>query len=355
MAANMLRLLELIVWAGLILVSPFGQAQTVQEWKLDLAQYGLVKSSCARYPGHLEFLDDEHLVVTAPIAYVCDKNSWDKPTDTRITEIDLQGHELATVRRAEVFGLAAGPIGYVTVCSGSGVELLSRDLHVVWSIALPRSSYECYGPRLSSSRTAIAIAGPANSQFRLYQGSSGNPIEEITRSKGQSVEAIADDGFLICVEARKQCDVVGSQGVARSFARPELSGASGYYIVGLVAADRMLVASFDGKHLYAETPTGEKITVGDVAKLKPPFINSSAAAMSAVEPRRILYRVDGCLLGDIDDCYGVVFRRFAVFDSRTSQMLFRHSYPPGADLKISPNGHIVMEQDGAQVHLFRLP
>jgi hypothetical protein len=81
--------------------------------------------------------------------------------------------------------------------------------------------------------------------------------------------------------------------------RTALGGASGYYIVGLVAPDRLLVASFD-------------------------------------------------------DCYGVVFRRFAVFDSQTSRMLFRHSYAPGADLKISSNGHIVMEQDGPEVHLFRL-
>jgi hypothetical protein len=95
--------------------------------------------------------------------------------------------------------------------------------------------------------------------------------------------------------------------------------------------------------------------MGDIAKIRPPFIDSSDTKMSAAEPRRILYRVDGCLLGDFDDCYGVVFHRFAVFNSQTSRMLFRHSYAPGANLKISPNGHIVMEQDGAEVHLFRIP
>jgi hypothetical protein len=136
---------------------------------------------------------------------------------------------------------------------------------------------------------------------------------------------------------------------------PESGGASGSYIVGLIASDRLLVASFDAKRLYAETPSGEMIAVGDVAKIRPRFIDTSDTQMSAVEPRRILYRVDGCLLGDFDDCYGVVFRRFAVFDSQTSRILFRHSYAPGADLKISPNGHTVMEQDGAEVHLFHVP
>ena len=93
----------------------------------------------------------------------------------------------------------------------------------------------------------------------------------------------------------------------------------------------------------------------DVAKIRPPFMNSTGANMSAMEPRRILYHVDGCLLGDSDDCFGVIFRRFAVFDSQTSRMLFQHSYAPGAVLKISPNGHVVMEQHGAEVHLYRVP
>jgi hypothetical protein len=344
--------------AALFLVALLGRAQTAQEWKLDLAQYGLVRASCAWYPGHIEFLDDDHLVVSAPVAYTCDKSDRGKLTETRITEIDLQGHELAATRRTDVAELVAGPIGYFTVCTGDRVELLSRDLKVARSIALSGTgpSGGCYfGGGLSPSRTAMVITGPLNSQFRLYDGSSNDPIAEITTSKGQSVRAVTDGGFLVCTKERKQCEVVSSNGVVHSFAMPQLGGASGYYIVGFVASDRLLVGSFDGKRLYAETPTGDTVTMGDVSKIRPPFIDSSDTEMSAVVPRRILYRVDGCLLGDFDDCYGVVFRRFAVFDSQTSRMLFRHSYAPGADLKISPNGHIVMEQDGPVVHLFRLP
>ena len=344
--------------AALLLVALVGRAQAVQEWKLDLAQYGLVKASCAWYPGHIEFLDDDHLIISAPVAYTCDKSNRDKPTDTRITEIDLQGHQITAIRRTDVAEMLAGPIGYITVCTGDRVELLSRDLQVARSVAFWESGqpHGCYfGGGLSPSRTAMVIAGPANSQFRLYQGSSSDPIAEITTTHGQSVRAVADDGFLVCIEERKQCEVVGSHGAVRSFTMPQLWGSSGYQIVGLVAPDRLLFTSFDGKRLYAETPTGETVTMGDLSKIRPPFINSSAAEISAAEPRRILYSIDGCLLGDFDDCYGVVFHRFAVFDSQTSQMLFRHSYASDADLKISPNGHIVMEQDGPEVHLFRLP
>jgi hypothetical protein len=350
--------LKLTGGAALFLVALMGRAQPTREWKLDLAQYGLVKASCAWYPGHIEFLDDDHLVIIAPVAYACDKNNQGKPTDTKITEIDLQGNKVTAIHRTDVVESVAGPIGYVTICTGDRVELLSHNLRVARTIALSgnRRSKECSFVGLSSSRTAMGIWGPSKShQLMLYRSSSSDPIAEITLSKGENVKAVDDDGFLICVEERKQCEVVSSHGAVRSFAMPQLWGALGYYVVGLVAPDRLLVASFDGKHLYAETPKGEKFAMGDVAKIRPPFIGGSGAQMSAAEPRRILYRVDGCLLGDFDDCYGVVFRRFAVFDSQSSRMLFRHNYASGADLKISPNGHIVMEQDGTEVHLFRVP
>lgn len=333
-------------------------AQTPQEWKLGLTHYGLTKAACAWYPGHLEFLDDDHLVVSAPVAYRCDKDDRDKPTETRISVIDLRGHELATVRRTDVVELAAGPIGYVTVCTGDRVELLSQNLQVTRSIAISDNGQpgRClFSGGLSPSRTAMMIAGPGKSQFRLYRGPSDTPIAEMIGAKGQSIRAADDDGFLVCSKQKRDCDVVARHGVVRSFPIPQLGGASGYYIVGLVAPDKLLVAGFDGKHLYAETPTGETIPMGDIAKIKPPFIDSSNTEISATEPRRILYHVDGCLLGDFDDCYGVVFRRFAVFDSQTGQMIFRHSYAPGAELKICPDGHVVMEQVGSEVRLFRLP
>ena len=191
--------------------------------------------------------------------------------------------------------------------------------------------------------------------MRLYQGSSSSPIAEITTTKGQSVRAIADDGFLVCNGESGHCDVIGPQGVIRSFLAPQLGGAAGYYIVGLLAPDKLLFAGFNGKRLYTETAAGTTLEMGDVAALKPPFIDQSHAQLSAVEPRRILYQVDGCLLGDFDDCYGVVFHRFAVFDSQTAKMLVRHTYQAGADLKLSPNGKLVLEQNGSHVHFVRIP
>lgn len=110
------------------------------------------------------------------------------------------------------------------------------------------------------------------------------------------------------------------------------------------------------KRLYAESSMGATAEMGDVAAIKPPCIDGSHAQMSATEPRRVLYQVDGCLLGDFDDCYGVVFHRFAGFDPQTSKMLFSaYSIRLEPILKTSPNGKLIMEPNGPQVHFFRLP
>jgi hypothetical protein len=347
-----------ILWSlALCASTSLSQVKAKQEWTLNLAQYGLVKTSCVRYPGHVEFLDDDHLAVAAPVSTDC-KSYSGTPLETRITIVDLQGNKLAEVRRGDVAELRAGPIGFVALCAGDRVELLSSNLQAAQSISVSRKTAfrGCYfGPGLTPSRTAIAIAGPGKSQLALYGGSSEAPIATITTEKGQSVRAVTDNGFLVCVNGDKQCNVVGSNEPARDFSVPQLGGTNGFYVVGLVARDQLLLASFDGKRLYAETLSGKNIVMGDVATLKPPFIDGNHAQMSAIEPRRILYQVDGCLLGDFDDCYGVVFHRFAVYDSQTSKMLFKHTYPAGADLKISPNGKLIMEQDGPRIHLFRLP
>jgi hypothetical protein len=340
--------------AVLFLAACCGRAQTAKESRLNVARFGLVKTSCVWYPGQVRFLDDEHLVISAPVAYSCDKSNRDKATDTQIAVIDLQGHQLAGIHRANVVEMVAGPMGYVTVCTGNRIELLSRDLQIAGSIEIGAKGVpgDCYFRRgLSPSRTAMVVTGPGNAQFRLYQGSSREPVAELWTSKGQSIAAVAEDGFLVCEKKSTRCEVIGPAGKVRRFPLPGF----GYYIVGLLTPERLLVADYAGKHLFAETSAGDKVSVGDVARIRPPFIDSSSAEMSAVEPRRILYRVDGCLLGDFDDCYGVIFRRFAVFDSETSTLVFRHSYSPGADLKISPNGRVVMEQSGPEIHIFRLP
>lgn len=150
--------------AVLLLVAGITQGQTTKEWKLNVEPYGLVKAGCNWYPGHVDFLDDEHLVISAPVAYTCDKSDRNKATDTRITVIDLQGQKLADIHRADVVQTINRPTGYVTACTGDRLELLSRDLQVVSSIAVPAGKFSgCYSELgISPSRTTIGIGNLVN-------------------------------------------------------------------------------------------------------------------------------------------------------------------------------------------------
>jgi hypothetical protein len=224
------------------------QAQTGSESKIDLAPYGFVKSSCVWYPGDVEFLDDEHLVLSAPVMTKCDKSLWDSPTDTTITVINLKGEKVASSHRSDVIRMSTGPTGYVSVCVGNHVELLSVSLQVSESIPLTagRTVSRCsfYG-RLTPSRNAMVISGPGHHEFTIYRVSpAGSTRIEIPT--GYNVRAVADDGLLLCKNV--QCEVFGSAGVLRRF--PSLEGAYDVDIKGLVSQDRLLVADRDGKRLY---------------------------------------------------------------------------------------------------------
>jgi hypothetical protein len=141
---------------------------------------------------------------------------------------------------------------------------------------------------------APLVKGPGRSQFRLYRVSSKEPVAELWTSKWQTIAAVAEDGFLVCERNKSRCEVVGPVGTVRSFP----SSGFGYHIVGLLKPERLLIADYAVKNLFAETTAGDRVAVADVAKIRPPFINGSTIEMSSLEPRRVLYRVDGCLLGD---------------------------------------------------------
>lgn len=328
-----------------------GYAQAVRSAKIELGQYGFVKTNCAWRRDEIEFLDNEHIVLVAPTLKNCDKNLWDSPIDTVISVINLQGDKIASTHRSDIIRTSAGPDNSLAVCVGDRVDFLSSSLAVLTSLPLPeqKSISRCsYFGVLSLSRNSLAIPGRGNWQlFRLPPSES----TAVDVPKGFNVRAVADDGLLLC--ERERCEIDSTSGMIQKFP-PLPATAFETDIRGLISKDKLLVADRSGKQLYTLTPSGDKTTVIDLSGIKPPFVNSSDVQLSASEPRRVLYRVDGCLLGDFDDCYGDIFHRFAVFDSSNGSLLFKHSYAADATLRISPDGHTVIEQDGTILHVFDL-
>lgn len=340
-----------LIALSILLGASGSHAQTVHETKIELGPYGFIKTNCAWRRDEIEFLDNEHIVLVAPRLTNCNKNLRDSPVDTTISVIDLQGHRLASSHRSDVIRTFAGPNGSLAVCVGDRIDFLSSSLAVSASIPLPerKAISRCsYFGGLSLSRDSLAIPGKGYWQLFRLPPSEGAAIEV---PKGFNVRAIADDGLLLC--KNQGCEIVSTSGVKETFPPlPDTSFQSD--IAGLITKEKLLVANRNGKQLYILTPSGDKAMIADLRAIKPPFINSSDIQLSALEPRRVLYRVDGCLLGDFDDCYGDVFHRFAIFDSSNGHLVFKHSYAADATLRISPDGRTVIEQDGATLHVFDL-
>jgi hypothetical protein len=345
------RLYAPIVLA-LLLATSSSHGQTVRETKIELGPYGFVKTNCAWRRDEIEFLDNGHIVLVAPTLTNCNKSLWDSPVETAISVINLQGGRVTSAHRYDVIRIYAGPDASLAVCTGDRVDFLSSSLAVLTSIPLTdqKTISRCphFGGR-SLSRTAIAI--PAIGHWQLFRLP---PLVSTTIEvpKGFDVRAVADDGLLLCKNVR--CDIVGDSGSTQNFP-PLPDTAFQSDIAGLISKEKLLVADRNGKKLYTLAVSGDKVMIADLAGIKPPFVNSSDIQLSAVEPRRVLYRADGCLLGDFDDCYGDIFHRFAVFDSSNGRLLFKHRYAADATLKISPDGHTVIEQDGTMLHVFDLP
>lgn len=327
------------------------------EWTVDLAPLSYLPPHCEWNPQRVEFLDNERLVISAPVNYVCDPNDRWNGADITITVIDLEGHTLASSRQSGVIRTGPGPLGYFEICAADRIELLSGDLKVAASFDHPSAAKysACLMPEyLSPSRSAIAMEeGDAQTTlYRLYRGASKEPVAEAKIAKGQGVRAAADDGFVVCASGSgSQCDILGPNGTVWSARAPDF----GQYVVGLLTPQQLLVTDYDGKRLFTETADGDEKAVADISKITPRFSDTGRVEMSAAEPRRVLYSANGCLLGDFDDCYGEIFHRFAVFDSETHRMLFRHNYAAGGEPKISPDGHVVMTVAGTELRLYRIP
>ena len=321
-----------------------GQQKDVKEQTIDLTPFGFHGGSCS---GKVFFLDDNRLILSTPMMKKCGKDTWWTGKPTRLTVIDLYGKKIITKDRSDVVEAHEGPLGYAAVCTEKSIELIYSDLTTATTI--PENDHPCfYIGHVSPSRTAIEISG------HLFQGSSPNPIAEVHLTKGSQVVGITDTGFAICSpEGYLTCSHFTVDGVDW---KGDSSWEQNLRHVLFLSPEELLLPIYSGtKSLESVTPDGRQTQLADLSKFRPPYTNTNKLSISAVAPRRILYYVTGCYLGDFDDCYFVTYHKFAVFDSQTHQTLFHHDVDGDTSPIISPNGHIVADLDGTDLHLYNIP
>jgi hypothetical protein len=100
------------------------QAPKVTERTIEVERFGFIGGPCDSRQS-VQFLDDERLMLSAPLVGVCNKSDWSNALQTQLTVIDLHGTLLATKRRPGIYRMTAGPVGYAAVCTESSLELVS--------------------------------------------------------------------------------------------------------------------------------------------------------------------------------------------------------------------------------------
>jgi hypothetical protein len=333
------------------------QSSKVAERTIMLEQFGFRAGPCQSRQS-VQFLDDDRLVLDAPLVDVCDKGNWSDGLKTQLTVVDLHGAVLATKTRPDVYSMRAAPIGYVAICTENSLELVSGALNTTKVISTRRSKVNpCFGiDGLSPSRTAISVRDFDDSpksfaRHRLIDPRLDQPVAEQQFVKGESLAGISDSGYAVCTSAgHVLCNVLTVGGTAWS-----IGGGSSKRGMFLSPSQLLLDPSRTEKALVSLFPDGKREQTADLREIQPPNVDGESVQISAASPRRILYSATGCYLGDFDDCYGFVFERVAVFDPQTRGLLFKQKAGRDATSILSPNGHTVVVLDKTKLHIYTIP
>lgn len=335
------------------------QPPKVTEQTIPLERFGFKAGSCDSRQS-AQFLDDDRLVLSAPLVGVCDKSNWSNALQTQLTVIDLHGAVLATKTRPDVYAMRAGPIGYAAVCTESSLDLVSGDLSTARVVSIRHDKFSpCSDIKgLSPSRRAISVRdfGESPKSFarhRLIDAKSEKPIAEQQFGKGDYLAGITDSGYAVCTSVGHQvCEQLTVDGSAWVVGFHGVVSHQGLF---LTPSELLLPPLRTEKALISVFPDGKQEQVANLREFQPPNVDNSSVQISATNPRRILYSATGCYIGDFDDCYGFIFERVVVFDPQTHQALFKQKVGRDAISILSPNGHTVLVLDKTKLHIYMIP
>ena len=344
---------------GLLAVGPsFSQTPKAVERTIHVEQFGFIGGTCD-YRQSVQFLDDDRLILSAPLAGSCNKGNWSTPLETQLTVIDLSGSVHATKRRP-VYWMQAGPMGYAAVCAEGSLELVSADLDTKFTIPSRASQVSPCADidGLSPSRSAISVrdfgdAPKSPARHRLIDPALEKPLAERQFVKGEILAGISDSGYAICTsESHQTCQHLVVDGRAWKVSPPERASLPGLF---LSPTEMLYKPRWTEREVMNLRPDGSQEQVFDTKRLQPPNVDNIKLQISTTLPRRMLYSATGCYIGDFDDCYALIFGRIVVFDPQTHKAVFQQKVAENASSILSPNGHVVVVLDKSKLHIYMIP
>jgi hypothetical protein len=310
----------------------------------------------------IEFLDSEQLLVSFPIhSSPCDGQSQLQPQKWRATVIEASGKILHTLDLEPGQRVRAGPEGHILLLTSKEFGILDSEFTVVQRFSWPKDADPAKIPHwvwsaattieLAPSRQGFVIRGPYPKYDVAYFA--GNPVKLSSEVGSCSTDtAVTDSGFA-CLETNASGQLVVRQ--MNDDWRMESPLFRKWEWFTLPAPNRVLFLT-NKFQLYQFIRLGNAEKVADLHWLAPILgYPRTRYALASSVAHRILVSSWGFSfpLSDVSGVGG--YDRVVVLDYLSGQIIFRKQYSLGADVAISPDGHLLAVREKNRLSLIALP
>jgi hypothetical protein len=349
---------------GLVFASGLSAQQpTLGQVVIDLNKIGYPQEAC-NWEGatQIEFLDSVQLLVGFPIhSSPCNAQSQGQPQKWRAAVIDASGKILHTLDFDSGQKVRAGPEGHILLLTEKEFSILDSDFTAVQRLSWPKEVDPAQIPHwawsvattieLAPSRQGFVIRGPHPKNGVAYFD--GNPVKLDSEVDSCSLDSAVTDSGFACLEMSASAQLVVHRMKDDWHIESPLFQKREWF--ALPAFNRVLLLT-NKFQLFQFTRAGNSEKVADLHWLAPilGYPRTSYALTSSVA-HRILVSSWGFLIpwSDISGIGG--YDRVVVLDYASGQIIFRKQYGLGAEVVISPDGHLLAVREKNRLSVMVLP
>jgi len=330
---------------------------------VDLKQTGYPQEAC-KYDrkAQIEFLDSAHLLVSFPFhSSPCDEQKQIQPQKWRAAVVDTSGKTLHTFDLEPGQLVRAGPEGHILFLTEKELRILNSDFTAVQTLLWPKEADPSQIPRgtlaaaanieLAPSRQGFVIHGPYPKYGVAYF--EGNPLKQTAEVDSCSPDLVVADGGFACLEPSTSGRLVVHLMNDDWHLQDSLFQKRVW--VALPARNRVLLLT-NKFQLYQFIRPGNKEEVADLHWLAPGLgYPRTSYALTADVAHRILVSSWGVRI-PLTDSSGIGYwKRVAVLDYSSGQIIFRKQCAIDSDFAISPDGHLLAVLEKSRLSVVALP
>jgi hypothetical protein len=330
---------------------------------VDLMKIGYPQEACKWEEGaQIEFLDSVQLLVSFPIhSSPCDGQSQLQPQKWRAALIEASGKILNTLDLEPGQRVRAGHEGHILLLTETELSILDSDFTSLQRFSWPNEADPAQIPHwvssaattmeLAPSRQGFVIRGPRPKYSVAYF--TGSPVKLSSEADSCSPDiAVTDSGFA-CLETSAPGQLVVQ--LKNDEWRIESPLFRKWEWFTLPTPNIVLLLT-DKFQLYQFIRPGTSEKVADLHWLAPILgYPRTRYGLTSSIAHRILVSSWGFSL-PLSDVSGIGgFDRIVVLDYSSGQIVFRKQYGLGADVLISPDGHLLAVREKNRLSVIHLP